>query len=112
MRTPAGKDCPHFYGNYFRGREEEQCRLLGANSLGARWKPELCKTCPVPDILRANACQHMILTPRLARSLPLLRQIVRVNAFCRKSGNAGFDPHVGCGQCHPLPEVFRQLEEK
>ena len=28
MRTPAGKECKYFYGNYFRGRKTEECRLL------------------------------------------------------------------------------------
>lgn len=104
MRTPAGKDCPFFYGDYFRGRQREECRLLGAAALP--WKPALCETCPVPQITAANACEHMILTPRLARPFPFIRQVVQVRAVCRKSKEEGFDPHVGCGMCHRLPSIF------
>ena len=28
MRTPAGKECQYFYGDYYRGRNQEECRLL------------------------------------------------------------------------------------
>jgi hypothetical protein len=31
---------------------------------------------------------------------------VKVRAFCEKTQRAGFDPHIGCGECHSLPPVF------
>ncbi|MCU0488275.1 MAG: hypothetical protein MUE67_04890 [Anaerolineales bacterium] len=104
MRTPAGKECRYFYGDYYRGRSQEECRLL--QPAGLRWKPELCKTCPVPGILRANACTHLILEPQFERPFPFLQQRVKVKAFCTKTTRAGFDPHIGCGECHPLPPIF------
>ena len=101
MRTPAGKECRYFYGDYYRGRNQEECRLLELASLS--WKPELCSTCPVPDILMANACPHMILEPKLERPFPFIKQQVKVKTFCTKTLRDNFDPHIGCGECHELP---------
>ena len=102
MKTPAGSECIYFFGDYYRGREHEECRLLGN-----RWKRDLCGTCPVPSILRANACEFMRLRPEVTR--PLLagfKQRVRVTAFCEKTERSGFDAHIGCGECHPVPPIF------
>jgi hypothetical protein len=106
MRTPAGKDCRFFYGDYHRGRDREECRLLGSALPPLPWKPGLCASCPVPDILLANACEHLSLEPRLTRPFPFLKQQVEVTAFCIKNKRSGFDPHIGCGECHPLPPIF------
>jgi hypothetical protein len=111
MRTPAGKECQYFYGDYHRGRNIEECRLLQGASPPLAWKPSLCSTCPVPDILRANACAHMVLQPRLKRSLPFLKHEVQVQTFCTKTNQAGFDPHIGCGQCHALPFTYFSSDE-
>jgi hypothetical protein len=106
LKTPAGKECAYFYGDYYRGRQREECRLLGDAVPPLAWKPQLCQTCPVPGILRDNACSHMILTPALQRALPFLKSQVSVQVYCTKSKKHGFDPHIGCGQCHPLPSEF------
>jgi hypothetical protein len=106
MKTPAGKECRYFYGDYYRGRAREECRLLGSATPPLRWRAELCKTCPVPEILLDNACQYMVFEPFLQRSLPFLKQQVGVRTFCNKTQLRGFDPHIGCGQCHPLPPEF------
>ena len=108
MRTPAGKECSYFYGDYYRGRFNEECRLLGAASPPLRWKREMCETCPVPGIQLANTCPFMVLIPKVVRRLPLGRQEVRVQTFCQKTERAGFDPHIGCGECHPLPPEFEE----
>ena len=104
MRTPAGKECRYFYGDYYRGRNQEECRLL--EPAGLIWKPDLCSACPVPEILRANACTQMILEPKMERSFPFGKPRVKVKSYCTKSLRANFDPHIGCGECHPLPEIF------
>ncbi len=101
MRTPAGFECRYFYGNYHRGRKQEECRLIGDN-----WSPDLCKTCPVPAILRANACTHMVFEGTVNRFLFGLKKQVTVKAYCTKSGQAVEEPEIGCGQCHPLPQIF------
>ena len=106
MRTPAGKECRYFYGDYFRGRELEECRLLSSASPPLSWNSELCDTCPVPDIQLANACAHMVLVPRLERSFPFGKRRVRVRSYCTKTLRDGFDPHIGCGECHRLPSAF------
>jgi len=111
MRTPAGKECRYFYGDYYRGRNRQECRLLAAANPPLMWKADLCLACPVPGILLANACSNLVLEPRLERPFPFLKQQVKVQASCLKTGQRGFDPHVGCGECHTLPEIFRSQNE-
>jgi hypothetical protein len=106
MRTPAGKECKYFYGNYYRGRNSEECRLLGD-----AWERVLCSRCSIPEILRSNACESMRLSAVIDRPLgALFRKQVKVTTYCEKTGRSGFDPYTGCGECHPVPLVFR-LEE-
>jgi hypothetical protein len=106
MRTPAGKECQYFYGDYFRGRQIEECRLLKAATPPQIWSPDLCRTCPVPGITLANACPQMTLEARAARPFPFLKRQVLVRVSCRKTSRRDFDPHIGCGECHPLPPIF------
>ena len=54
MRTPAGTECPYFYGDYFRGRNLEECRLL--KSAGEGWTRDL-----VQDLPRAGHCPRQLL---------------------------------------------------
>ena len=105
MRTPAGKECPHFYGDYFRGKNVEECRLLKAYD--QPWTRDLCATCPVPAISMANACEFMKLRPKVVRSLSsgFMRR-VQVQAYCEKSEVAVKEPQIGCGECHTLPFKF------
>ncbi len=105
MRTPAGKECSYFYGNYFRGRNEEECRLLQAS--GERWTADLCRTCPVPMIQQANACEFLKLHGTVVRPISsLLQRRVQVSAYCEKAQRSVSEPEVGCGECHPLPPGF------
>ena len=108
MRTPAGKECRYFYGDYFRGMEREECRLLASASPPLLWKRDYCESCPVPGIQLANACQDMVLIPKLGRKFPFLKQELQVNTFCTKTSRSGFDAHIGCGECHTLPPEFRK----
>jgi len=108
MQTPAGKECRYFYGDYYRGRDHEECRLLNSTSPPLPWKSALCFTCPVPEILLANACPHMILEPQLVRPFPFLKQQVQVKTYCSQTLRSNFDPFIGCGECHPLPPVFAE----
>ena len=103
MRTPAGHECKYFYGNYFRGRKHEECRLVKP---AHEWKPKLCETCPVPRILLANECPYMLLQGSVKNMFFGIRKEVQVSAYCEKSEKAVTEPEVGCGECHPLPEVF------
>jgi hypothetical protein len=105
MRTPAGIECKYFYGDYFRGRSLEECRLLQA--AGQKWTPALCKTCPVPGVARANACEFLQLRATIGRPLSAaFMPRVQVSAYCEKTKRNVKEPHVGCGECHPLPPIF------
>jgi hypothetical protein len=102
MKTPAGTECKYFYGDYYRGREQEECHLVGA-----AWSRDLCRTCPVPAIGRANACDFMQLRAEVTRPLAAaFQRRVKVTTFCEKTQRSAFDPHIGCGECHLLPPVF------
>ena len=111
MRTPAGFECKFFYGNYFRGRNEEECRLLGKSSPSQTWKPELCKTCPVPGILQANACPNLVLHGEVTRQFPLLKRRVKITAYCVKSQVNVDEPEIGCGHCHPEIDLFFEKDK-
>ncbi len=106
MRTPAGSECPYFYGDYHRGRNREECRLIGDAPPPNHWRRDLCKTCPVPNIVRANACKNMILQAEVGRVLLGLKRLVKVKAYCTLSGKDVAEPEIGCGKCHPLPSIF------
>ena len=106
MRTPAGKECRYFYGNYFRGRNIEECRLLEESNPPQAWKPGLCETCPVPDILMANGCEHMVLEGKVHRPFLIGKPEIQIHAYCKKSSQRVSEPHIGCGECHSLPTVF------
>lgn len=106
MQTPAGKECRYFYGDYHRGRHNEECRLLVVTDPPQKWTPDLCFTCPVPDILQANACPHLILEGTVRRPFFLLKRRVEINASCSRTLRHGFEPRVGCGDCHILPPIF------
>jgi hypothetical protein len=102
MKTPAGSECKYFFGDYYRGRQHEECRLVGAD-----WKAALCRSCRVPSIDRANACEFMRLRAEVGRSLKAGFQArVRVKTFCEKTERSGFDPYIGCGICHPISPIF------
>lgn len=110
MRTPAGNECSFFYGNYFRGRHDEECRLIGNALAPKNWTPELCKTCPVPGIQRANACPNMVLDGEVTSFFGKRRR-VKVTAYCNKVKQLVKEPHIGCGQCHPVPEIFTETKK-
>ena len=99
MRTPAGTECRFYYEDYYRGREVRECRLIGRLPGAGSWSPALCRSCPVPGILRANACPNMALQARVVRRLRFWRR-VRAEAYCTRHLVRVRDPHVGCGHCH------------
>ena len=106
MRTPAGFECNYFYGDYYRGRNFEECRLLKDTDPSQNWKPSLCVYCPIPAIIRANACQSMRLEGRIEKYFFGFKNKVSVNAFCIITNQNVIVPEIGCGQCHPVPEIF------
>ncbi|MBN1888049.1 MAG: hypothetical protein JW850_08655 [Thermoflexales bacterium] len=97
MHTPYGQDCRYYYQDFYRGRSTQECRLL-ARSEG--WRPDLCKTCPVPGILQANACPNMILEGHVTKRCFGWLKRVTVYAVCTLRAVEVAEPHVGCGECH------------
>ena len=61
MRTPYGQECKYYYSDFYRGRSQEECRLAAADPKSEPWNPDICRGCPVPAVLMANACEHMVL---------------------------------------------------
>jgi len=99
MKTPAGTECPYFYGDYYRGKNSEECRLLSGDRVGQKWSANLCKTCPIPGISRANACKNMTLYAT-TKSGFLKNRRVEVTAWCSKSKSEVKVPEIGCELCH------------
>jgi len=113
MRLPDGRECPYYYADFHRRAAGiESCRLLEHTTDAARWSLQVCATCPVPAIRRANACPHLKVRGHLRRRWWLVgpwRMVVR--AFCDEHLVAVKDPYVGCGHCHePVTFVVSDQE--
>lgn len=100
MKTPYGKECRYFYGDYYRGKNFEDCRLINKPNAAKAWDVKYCQDCPVPDILLANACPSMILSASVNRKLLIFKKTVNVSAYCTKSHGNVENPFIGCGLCH------------
>jgi hypothetical protein len=108
MRVPlTGKECPYFYGDYHRGRHHEECRLMTQSD--PPWEMKYCKTCPVPDSVLANACPHMILSGEITKGLLGINRKVKISAYCTKTHMEVENPYVGCGECHNILELFKEV---
>ena len=106
MRTPAGTECPFYFEDFHRGRERQECRLIDRTPHSGQWEPSLCQKCPVPGIVRANACPHMVLELRVKSRLLGLGKQLEVSAMCTRSLEDVEEPHIGCGSCHiDIPEI-------
>lgn len=99
MRTPAGVECKYYYEDFNRGRQIRECRLIDLNPRSEPWQPSLCRACPVPAILRSNACPNMVLEGWVGRRWLVVKQ-VKLSAYCRLHDLPVADPMVGCGHCH------------
>jgi hypothetical protein len=53
----------------------------------------------------------MLLKARVGRPFPFIKRQVQVLAQCTKTMREGFDAHIGCGECHPIPFVFQGGED-
>ncbi|MFO7663139.1 MAG: hypothetical protein R6X18_11165 [Chloroflexota bacterium] len=114
MITPAGKECRFYYQDYFRGRSEQECRLIKANPRSPEWLPKDCATCPVPDILQANSSPDLILEATVKSGIFGINRHVSVYAFCSRHLIDVKEPQVGCPQCAAerpgLREFFDNLD--
>jgi hypothetical protein len=97
--------CRYFYGDYFRGKNHEECRLLDASPDNQRsWHRKLCDTCPVPELLMSSNSRDLLLEAAVKRSF--LRERVEVTfAVCAthmlELDNPGFCPE--CARQQDLP---------
>ena len=109
MRTPAGSECQHYYEDFFRGRELQECRLARTNPASLPWQPQDCAKCPVPAIVRANGSPNMVLTLTIGKGLLGIGRRVEVEAFCQKHMVDIQEPPVGCPQCNSERPGFSAL---
>lgn len=117
MITPAGKDCPHYFEDFHRGRSRQECRLIASNPASKPWRPKDCSRCPIPDILRANASEYLELKAQVNTGfLGIFGVRVEVEAYCRKHNTPIKDPYVGCRRCEAetpgLAEILAALDEE
>ncbi len=91
-------NCRYFYGDYFRGKNIEACRLLEASPQNQRpWRRKLCDSCPVPELLIASTSRDLMLEAEVKRKF--LREQVEVTfAVCTKHMLELSDPAY-CPQC-------------
>jgi hypothetical protein len=95
MKTPDGRDCKHYYEDYHRGRDVQECRLVKGNPDSETWHPSDCSKCPIPDILLANADPDMELTLTIKRGFLGFGRKLDVTAKSRIDGTVIEDPYVG-----------------
>jgi hypothetical protein len=109
MRTPAGKECPHYYQDFNRGRNVQECRLIRTNPASLSWQPGDCAQCPIPDILNANASRYLELKLTKKPKFLGLGRKLEVTASCALHQIPIKDPYVGCTRCNeerPGLDVF------
>jgi hypothetical protein len=109
MKTPTGRECKHYYGDFHRGRSVQACRLIERNPDSLPWKPSLCETCPVPDILRANASDSLVLDGKVVKKFFGFKMQVEVEGWCSECFSAVPDPMRGCPNCRQTshrPSIF------
>lgn len=82
--TQGPVNCRYFYGDYHRGRNREECRLLAANPNNERpWRRKLCDSCPVPALLLKSNTPELVLEGEVKRKF-LWEQVEVTFAICQK----------------------------
>lgn len=111
MVNPAGKECKHYYQDFHRGRNIQECRLAKLNPESERWQTQDCSRCPVPDILLANADPDMELTLTIKKGFLGFGRRNEIEARSRMNGTKIEDPYVGSRENNPNLDIFRQALE-
>jgi hypothetical protein len=111
MLTPAGKECPHYYEDFNRGRHVQECRLVKENLESLPWRPQDCARCPVPEIVLANASPHMTLTLTIRGALLGVVRRMEVTAWCTKHDIPIENPYVGCPLDAEENEAYRLFRD-
>ncbi|MFM7583688.1 MAG: hypothetical protein ACKO9F_13360 [Caldilinea sp.] len=105
MNKPVS--CRYFYGDYFRGKHKEECRLVAANANNAYpWKRSCCDSCPVPAVLVASNSRDLALEAKVTRRF--LSSRVEISfAVCTRHLEELADPRF-CPQCAAEQESASQ----
>ncbi len=112
MKTPAGKECKFYYGDFHRGRNVQACRLIESNPDSLPWQEKLCFECPVPEILQANASDTLKLTGTVVKRFFGFRQAIEVEGWCSVCFSDVPNPRIGCQNDHSGrgPSIFDLAE--
>lgn len=89
--------CRYFYGDYHRGRNLEECRLIEANPDSRPWKRKLCESCPVPEVVMTSNSRDLVLEGEVKRKL-IWENVEITFAICQKHMEELADPHY-CPKC-------------
>lgn len=81
--TKGRVNCRYFYGDYHRGRNLEECRLIEANPNSRPWRRKLCDTCPVPELLITSNSRDLMLEGEVKRKL-IWENVEVTFAICQK----------------------------
>lgn len=96
MNKPV--NCRYFYGDYYRGKNKEACRLLEANPNNPHpWKRSYCDSCPVPELLIASNSRDLVLEAAVVKRF-LRGQVTVTFAVCTKHMEELADPRF-CPKC-------------
>ncbi len=96
---PKSVNCRYFYGDYFRGKNKEECRLLAANPSNQRpWHRKLCDSCPVPEIMIASNSRELAIEAEVKRKFLWKEQVEVTFAICSKHMRELSDP-LNCPDC-------------
>ena len=91
-------DCPYFYGDYNRGREHEECRLIKNNTQSRPWRRKLCDSCPVPHIMRQTNSNDLVIEAEVGKRMFIFDQVVVTYAVCLKHRRELDNPRH-CAEC-------------
>lgn len=91
-------NCRYFYGDYHRGRNREECRLIDANPNNTiPWKRNHCDSCPVPALVMTSNTPELVLEGEVKRKF-LWERVQVTFAICQKHLIELADPHY-CPKC-------------
>ena len=75
-----------------------ECRLIQASQTSLPWRPELCASCEVPAVLRANGSPHLRLQLTVRKRLRWFTRM-ELRAWCTAHSRAIDDPYRCCPLC-------------
>jgi len=99
-------NCRYFYGDYHRGNNKEECRLLAASPGNERpWRRGHCNSCPVPELTRETNCRDLLLEAEVQKRF-LSERVVVTFSVCAKH-LIDLDDPLHCPECAKEWESIR-----